>query len=232
MAVQTLKELTHKQCSPDGEDIATVKRPAAEAQLKKLPGWRISHAGKRIRKDWTVKNFAAGLDFFERVGQGGRIFTQAHAEEIKSGFSGPDPDAARLHRHGFSGRGGDELSVQRPGRHPHQASSVHELRRRLRRAAGLDREGPPLGYPAPVPLRAAAGCSSCRRCRRTAWRSTDGRTPNCWGGGPQDRAGRRCGGSLLPVGGVDARTFPGTRHSPLPVVGASFGDHRRSGLHR
>jgi 4a-hydroxytetrahydrobiopterin dehydratase len=38
-------------------------------KTEKLPGWRISHAGKRIRKDWTVKNFMAGLGLFERVGQ-------------------------------------------------------------------------------------------------------------------------------------------------------------------
>jgi 4a-hydroxytetrahydrobiopterin dehydratase len=87
MAVQTSKELAHKQCSPDGEDIATVKRPAAEAQLKKLPGWRISHAGKRIRKDWTVKNFAAGLDFFERVGrlaEADKHHPDLHLEEYRN----------------------------------------------------------------------------------------------------------------------------------------------------
>jgi 4a-hydroxytetrahydrobiopterin dehydratase len=49
--------------------MAVVEKDEAEAQLEKLPGWRISHAGKRIRKDWTVKNFATGLDFFQRVGQ-------------------------------------------------------------------------------------------------------------------------------------------------------------------
>src|ERR1700687_2871397 len=68
MTVQTSKELVHQQCAPE-EDLATVKRAAAKAQLKKLPGWRFTHAAERIRKDWVVKNFAAGLEFFDRVGQ-------------------------------------------------------------------------------------------------------------------------------------------------------------------
>jgi len=68
MAALTSKELTRKHCSPCS-DLPVISRQAAVTQLKKLPGWRISHAGKRIRKDWTVKNFVAGLQFFERVGK-------------------------------------------------------------------------------------------------------------------------------------------------------------------
>lgn len=49
--------------------MARVGPDEAKSQLDGLPGWRISHTGKRIRKDWTVKNFMAGLDFFKRVGQ-------------------------------------------------------------------------------------------------------------------------------------------------------------------
>jgi 4a-hydroxytetrahydrobiopterin dehydratase len=69
MTVQTSKELLHKQCSPCEGELATVGRAAAKAQLKKLPGWRMTHAGERIRKDWVVKDFAAGLEFFDRVGR-------------------------------------------------------------------------------------------------------------------------------------------------------------------
>ena len=69
MAVQTSNELIHKKCSPCEGGVAAVQPDEAKSQLEKLPGWRISHAGKRIRKDWTVKNFMAGLDFFNRVGQ-------------------------------------------------------------------------------------------------------------------------------------------------------------------
>jgi len=69
MTVQTSKELAHKQCAPCEGDLPTVKRTAAAAQLKTLPGWRMTHAGQRIRKDWVVKDFTAGLAFFDRVGQ-------------------------------------------------------------------------------------------------------------------------------------------------------------------
>jgi 4a-hydroxytetrahydrobiopterin dehydratase len=69
MTVQTSKELVHKQCTSCEGDLATVTRAAAISQLKKLPGWRMTHAGERIRKDWVVKDFAAGLEFFDRVGK-------------------------------------------------------------------------------------------------------------------------------------------------------------------
>ncbi len=36
-------------------------------QLKEHPGWEITHQGKRICKSWTVKNFDAGLVFFNAV---------------------------------------------------------------------------------------------------------------------------------------------------------------------
>jgi 4a-hydroxytetrahydrobiopterin dehydratase len=69
MAVQTANELIHKKCSACEGGTAVVGPDEAKSQLESLPGWRISHTGKRIRKDWTVKNFMAGLDFFNRVGQ-------------------------------------------------------------------------------------------------------------------------------------------------------------------
>jgi 4a-hydroxytetrahydrobiopterin dehydratase len=69
MVVQTSNELIHKKCSACEGDMTLVEPKEAASQLEKLPGWRISHAGKRIRKDWPVKNFTAGLEFFERVGR-------------------------------------------------------------------------------------------------------------------------------------------------------------------
>ena len=69
MVVQTVKELLHKQCTSCEGDLAIVTRTAAKSQLKKLSGWRMTHAGQRIRKDWVVKDFSAGLAFFDRVGR-------------------------------------------------------------------------------------------------------------------------------------------------------------------
>jgi 4a-hydroxytetrahydrobiopterin dehydratase len=30
-------------------------------------GWQLTHDGQRVRKDWQVRNFAAGIDFFRGV---------------------------------------------------------------------------------------------------------------------------------------------------------------------
>ncbi len=68
MTVATAHELVRKEC-PDEDELELIKRTEALAQLKKLPGWRMTHAGKSIRKDWVVKDFAAGLEFFDRVGK-------------------------------------------------------------------------------------------------------------------------------------------------------------------
>ena len=35
---------------------------------QQLPTWTVAADGKRIRREWRVKNFVAGLDFFRRVG--------------------------------------------------------------------------------------------------------------------------------------------------------------------
>ncbi len=37
--------------------------------VTKLPGWKLTHEGKRIRKDWNMKDFPAALKFFEKVGE-------------------------------------------------------------------------------------------------------------------------------------------------------------------
>jgi 4a-hydroxytetrahydrobiopterin dehydratase len=42
---------------------------AVTAQLAVLAGWRLTNDGRRIRKDWVVRNFAAGIDFFHRVAE-------------------------------------------------------------------------------------------------------------------------------------------------------------------
>lgn len=69
MAVQSSEQLRQKKCAPCEGRVAALERDEAEAQLEKLNGWRISQTGQRIRKDWVVKNFTAGIDFFQRVAQ-------------------------------------------------------------------------------------------------------------------------------------------------------------------
>jgi 4a-hydroxytetrahydrobiopterin dehydratase len=69
MEIQTSTQLAEKKCVPCEGGVDPCPLPQAKRQLANLPGWRITHEGKRIRKDWTVKNFMAGLRFFEKVAE-------------------------------------------------------------------------------------------------------------------------------------------------------------------
>ena len=39
----------------------------AAAQLSEVPGWELLSGPDRIRKSWVVRNFVAGMSFFEKV---------------------------------------------------------------------------------------------------------------------------------------------------------------------
>lgn len=67
METQSIPQLVAKKCLPCEGGVAPCPLPQAQAQLEKLPGWKLTHDGQRIRKDWTFKNFLAGMKFFERV---------------------------------------------------------------------------------------------------------------------------------------------------------------------
>ncbi len=64
MPVQTPDELVQKKCLPCEGGVDPVSPEEAAQQLVHLPGWELTHGGKRIRKDWTVKHFMAGIEFF------------------------------------------------------------------------------------------------------------------------------------------------------------------------
>ncbi len=67
MQAQTAEQLTQKKCVPCEGGVAKYARDEAQAQLNTLVGWRLTHDGQRIRKDWTVKHFLAGMEFFNAV---------------------------------------------------------------------------------------------------------------------------------------------------------------------
>jgi 4a-hydroxytetrahydrobiopterin dehydratase len=58
-----------KKCQPCEGGVPPFPRREAEQQITKLDGWQLVHDGHRIRKDWTVKHFMAGIQFFDRVAQ-------------------------------------------------------------------------------------------------------------------------------------------------------------------
>lgn len=67
MEVQNSAELTQKKCEPCEGGVDPCPLPFVTEQLEKLPGWYLTNQNQRIRKDWTVKNFLAGLEFFKSV---------------------------------------------------------------------------------------------------------------------------------------------------------------------
>ena len=69
MPSQTSEQLADKKCGACSGETPKISLAQAEEQLKVLSGWKLTHDGQRIRKDWVVKDFLAGLDFFNAVGQ-------------------------------------------------------------------------------------------------------------------------------------------------------------------
>lgn len=69
MQTQTVTDWSAKKCVPCAGGMAKYSPAEAEQHLKELPGWSLTQDGQRIHRDWQVKNFQAGIDFFRRVAQ-------------------------------------------------------------------------------------------------------------------------------------------------------------------
>jgi 4a-hydroxytetrahydrobiopterin dehydratase len=67
MELQTAEQLTTKKCKACEGGVEPYSLGESKAQLEKLPGWKLTHDGQRIRRDWVVKNFMAGMRFFNKV---------------------------------------------------------------------------------------------------------------------------------------------------------------------
>lgn len=65
----TAAELSQKKCVPCEGGVPKLTLAQATKLLKAVPGWKLTHSGERIRRDWRVKNFLTGLDFFKKVGK-------------------------------------------------------------------------------------------------------------------------------------------------------------------
>ena len=69
MDIQNSEQLVAKTCVPCEGGVEPCPLDFVNSQLEELPGWYVTNENQRIRKDWEVKNFVAGLDFFNRVGE-------------------------------------------------------------------------------------------------------------------------------------------------------------------
>jgi 4a-hydroxytetrahydrobiopterin dehydratase len=67
MQTMTEEQLVAKKCRPCEGGVEPYSRRQSEEQLERLTGWRLTQDGQRIRKDWVVKNFVSGMNFFNRV---------------------------------------------------------------------------------------------------------------------------------------------------------------------
>ena len=69
MEIQAAEQLVGKKCKPCEGGVEPCTLDESQQQLGKLDGWYLTHDGQRIRKDWTVKHFMAGMDFFNQVAE-------------------------------------------------------------------------------------------------------------------------------------------------------------------
>jgi 4a-hydroxytetrahydrobiopterin dehydratase len=69
MTTATVGELTRKHCTPCEGGVPPLSRDQIQNLLARLPEWKLTSDGQRIRREWRAQDFLAGLDFFNRVGK-------------------------------------------------------------------------------------------------------------------------------------------------------------------
>ena len=67
MKPQTTDLLLSKRCLPCVGGVEKYTLLESEEQVRTLDGWRLTHDGRGICKDWVVRDFAAGMEFLTRV---------------------------------------------------------------------------------------------------------------------------------------------------------------------
>ncbi len=65
--IQSPEQLSTKKCVPCEGGVPAFSPEEARLQVEKLPGWKLTADGQRIRREWVVKNFMAGINFFSDV---------------------------------------------------------------------------------------------------------------------------------------------------------------------
>jgi 4a-hydroxytetrahydrobiopterin dehydratase len=68
MSIQAV-ELTRKHCRACEGGLPLLSTDEVRQYSQAVPLWQLVQDGKRIRREWRVKDFVAALDFFARVGQ-------------------------------------------------------------------------------------------------------------------------------------------------------------------
>jgi 4a-hydroxytetrahydrobiopterin dehydratase len=67
--VTTATDLTSKRCVPCEGGVPPLDAGQVRELLSAVPQWTLTADGRRIRREWRVKDFAAALAFFNRIAQ-------------------------------------------------------------------------------------------------------------------------------------------------------------------
>lgn len=67
MGTATLSELITKKCVPCEGHVAPLTPEQAKPFVEAVGVWSLKPDGRGIRREWMVKNFMAGIEFFEKV---------------------------------------------------------------------------------------------------------------------------------------------------------------------
>jgi 4a-hydroxytetrahydrobiopterin dehydratase len=67
MTTPSTEELTRKKCAPCEGGVPPLSADEARALLEKVEGWQLADEGRRIRREWTARNYMAAIDFFNKV---------------------------------------------------------------------------------------------------------------------------------------------------------------------
>jgi 4a-hydroxytetrahydrobiopterin dehydratase len=69
MTAATETDLTQKHCAPCEGGVPALSPERVRELLPRVPGWNLAGDGKRLRREWRVKDFPTALDYFQRVGR-------------------------------------------------------------------------------------------------------------------------------------------------------------------
>jgi len=67
MSTHNASELTRKKCAPCEGGVPPLSREESQRLIQEVGGWELVEGGIKIRRNWTAKNFMAGIDFFNKV---------------------------------------------------------------------------------------------------------------------------------------------------------------------
>jgi len=67
--VTSAEQLRTVKCVPCEGGIPKMTVEEAERQLQELSGWSLAGDPDRIRKEWKVRNFMAGMRFFNEIAE-------------------------------------------------------------------------------------------------------------------------------------------------------------------